>query len=42
MVFSQKNCTEKVEINTTYIPAGTYVIRMTTQGTTEVRRFVKK
>ena len=42
MVFSQKNCTEKVEINTTYIPAGTYVIRMTTQGTSEVRRFVKK
>jgi hypothetical protein len=42
LVFSQKNCTEKVEINTADMPAGTYVIRMTTQGTTEVRRFVKK
>jgi uncharacterized repeat protein (TIGR02543 family) len=42
MVFSQKNCAEKVEINTTDMPAGTYVIRMTTQNTTEVRRFVKK
>ena len=42
MVFSQKNCAEKVEINTTDLPAGTYVIRLTTQNTTEVRRFVKK
>ena len=42
MVFSQKNCAEKVEINTTDLPAGTYVIRMTTQNTLEMRRFVKK
>jgi len=42
MVFSQKNCAEKVEINTSDLPAGAYVIRMTTQNTTEVRRFVKK
>ena len=42
LVFSQKNCTEKVEINTTEMPAGAYVIRMTTQNTTEVRRFVRK
>ena len=41
MVFSQKNCTEKVEINTTDMPAGTYVIRMTTKNASEVRRFVK-
>ncbi|MBR6272935.1 MAG: T9SS type A sorting domain-containing protein, partial [Bacteroidales bacterium] len=41
-VFSKKNYTEKAEINTANLPAGTYVIRMTTQNTTEVRRFVKK
>ena len=41
-VFSQKNCADKVEIHTADLPAGTYVIRMTTQSTTEVRRFVKK
>ena len=42
MVFSQKSCSDKVEINMTDLPAGTYVIRMTTQNATEVRRFVKK
>ena len=42
MVFSQKNCSNKVEIQTANLPAGTYVIRMTTQNTIEVRRFVKK
>ena len=42
MVFSQKNCSDKVEIHTADLPAGTYVIRMTTQNATEVRRFVKK
>ena len=42
MVFSQKNCADKVEINMTDLPVGTYVIRMTTQSATEVRRFVKK
>lgn len=42
MVFSQKNCADRVEINMTDLPIGTYVIRMTTQSATEVRRFVKK
>ena len=42
LVFSQKNCADKVEINMTDLPVGTYVIRMTTQSATEVRRFVKK
>ena len=41
-VFSQKNCADKVEIHTADLPAGTYLIRMTTQNATEVRRFVKK
>ncbi len=42
MVYSQKNCGEMVEIQTSDLPFGTYVIRMTTQSTIEVRRFVKK
>ena len=42
MVFSQKNCGDKVEIHTADLPAGTYLIRMTTQNATEVRKFVKK
>ena len=42
MVYSQKNCSEKVEVETADLPAGTYVIRMTTQSIIEVRRFVKK
>ena len=41
-VFSQKNCGDKVEIHTADLPAGTYLIRMTTPSATEVRRFVKK
>jgi hypothetical protein len=40
-VFSEKNYTEKAEINTANLPAGTYVIRMTTKNASEVRRFVK-
>ncbi len=42
MVFSQKNCTDKVEIHTADLQAGTYLIRLTTQNATEVRKFVKK
>ena len=42
LVYSQKNCTDMVEIQTADLPAGTYVIRLTTQSATEVRRFVKK
>ena len=33
---------ETLEINTANLPSGIYVIRMTTQSATEVRRFVKK
>ena len=42
MVLSQKNYSDKVEINMSDLPAGTYVIRMTTQNATEVKRIVKK
>ena len=41
LVYSNSNCSKKVEINTSAFATGTYVIRMTTQSTTEVRRFVK-
>ena len=40
-VFSEKGFAEKVQINTTDMPAGTYVIRMTTKNASEVRTFVK-
>ena len=42
MVYSQKNCGGLLEIETSNLPAGTYVIRLTTQSTIEVRRFVKR
>ena len=40
-VFAEKGFAEKVQINTTDMPAGTYVIRMTTKNASEVRTFVK-
>ena len=42
LVYSQKSCGEKVEITTADLPAGTYVVRMTTKNATETRRFVKE
>ncbi len=42
MVYSQNNCGNKVELQTATLPAGTYVVRLTTQNATEIRRFVKK
>ena len=42
LVFSQKHCSDKVEIPMINLPAGTYVIRLTTQNAIEVRRFVKE
>ena len=41
-VFSEKKCNKTTEINTTNLPAGIYVVRMTTQNATEIRRFVKR
>jgi hypothetical protein len=41
-VCSLCNCGNMVEIQAAALPAGTYIIRMTTQNATEVRRFVKK
>ena len=42
MVYSQKNCANKVEINTADLQKGIYFIRLTTNKVTETRRFVKE
>ena len=42
MVYSQKNCTNKVEINTTDLQSGIYFIRLTNDMVSETRRFVKE
>ena len=42
LVYSQKGCTNKVEINTTEMQSGIYFIRMTNDKASETRRFVKE
>ena len=42
MVYSQKNCGNKVEINTTDLQSGIYFIRLTNDKVSETRRFVKE
>ena len=42
LVYSQKDCESKVEIETSQLPAGTYLIRLTTDNATVMRRFVKE
>ena len=42
LVYSQKDCTDKVEINTSDLQSGIYFIRMTNDKVSEVRRFVKE
>ena len=42
LVYSQKDCANKVEINTSDLPTGIYFIRMTNDKTSEARRFVKE
>ena len=42
LVYSQKGCTDKVEINTSDLQSGIYFIRMTNDKVSEVRRFVKE
>ena len=41
LVYSQTNCNNKVEIQMSQLPSGTYLIRLTTDNTTLLRRFVK-
>ena len=42
LVYSQKDCGDKAEITTTNLPAGTYIVRLTTRNATETMRFVKE
>lgn len=42
LVYSQKDCANKLEINTSDLPTGVYFIRMTNDKTSEARRFVKE
>ena len=42
LVYSQKDCTNKVEINTADLPSGIYFIRLTNERVSETRRFVKE
>ena len=42
LVYSLKGCTNKVEINTSYMQSGIYFIRMTNDNASETRRFVKE
>lgn len=42
LVYSQKECANKVEINTSDLQSGIYFIRMTNDKTSEARRFVKE
>jgi len=42
MVYSQKNCTNKVEINTADLQSGIYFIRLMNDKVSETRRFVKE
>ena len=41
-VYSQKDCGNMVEINTSDLQSGIYFIRLTNEKTSETRRFVKK
>ena len=42
LVYSQKGCANKVEINTEDLKSGIYFIRLTNDKTSETRRFVKE
>ena len=42
LVYNKKNCTNKVEIATSDLAPGTYIIRLTTQNALEIRKFVKE
>ena len=42
LVYTQKDCTNRVVINTCDLPSGVYFIRMTNDKMSETRRFVKE
>ena len=42
LVYRQSDCSDKIEINVQNYAIGTYMIRLTTDSTVEIRRFVKE
>ena len=42
LVYSQKDCDNKVEINISDLQSGIYFIRLTNDKVSETRRFVKE
>ena len=42
LVYRQDNCSDRVEINVETYATGTYMIRLTTDSSVEIRRFVKE
>ena len=42
LVYNKKNCTNKVEIATSDLAPGTYIIRLMTQNALKIRKFVKE
>ncbi len=42
LVYRQNDCSDKIEINVQNYAIGTYMIRLTTDSTVEIRRFVKE
>ncbi len=42
LIYKRSNCSDKIEINVGSYANGTYMIRLTTDSTVEIRRFVKE
>ena len=42
LVYRQNDCSDKIEVNVQNYAIGTYMIRLTTDSTVEIRRFVKE
>ena len=42
LVYRQKDCSDKIEVNVSNFSIGAYMIRLTTDSTVETRRFVKE
>ena len=42
LVYKQNNCSDKIELNVGSYAIGTYTIRLTTDSTVEIRKFVKE
>jgi hypothetical protein len=42
LVYRQNDCSDKIEVNVQNYAIGAYMIRLTTDSTVEIRRFVKE